>query len=168
MSAATSFTWHGSVSEPARRPSIDDLGGDSMIDHARKPPAKDGTMPYADQLNERARAIRGANATCPAAIVYVRFNAGAPLVDDVQCVDSELVIDDFTVTDNAAGDTTIEWDTYKLPPMMRATVSVAEDVEIDRARVYTVAGSTASKSAVRVKTKLGAVGTDSAVVVTIY
>lgn len=169
MTASPTFTWHGTPSEPARRPSLAELGGDAMEDDVTDPPEYDGTMLYAAQMNERGRAIRGANATCPSAVLYIRFNAGAPLVDDVITVDDALATGDFVLTDNGDGDTTIEWLTYKLPPLsVRPAVSLSEDVEIDRVRAYTVAASAADKTAVRVKTKLGATGTNCAVVVTIY
>ncbi len=168
MSAATTFTWIGSLEAPARRPSLDDIGGDSLEERAPYPP-KDGTKPYADQLNERARQIRGAAATIPAAVVYVRFNAGAPIVDDVITVDSNLTTSDFDVIDNGAGDTTIEWRTYLLPPMsVRPLLTLSDDVEIDRFRVFTDTPSGADMTAIRVVTKLITVATDCAFTVAIF
>lgn len=166
MSASTTYTFEGTAENPARRPSLDDIGGDELEEHPQFPPNKSGKMPYADQLNERARQIRGAAGTGAFCTLHVRFAAGAPTIESVQARNSALSAGDFTLTDNADGDTTIEWLSYKLPPLVLAKLSLYQDVEIDRQRVYsTTSSSPSTKTAVRVKTKLGATPTDCAFVV---
>jgi hypothetical protein len=160
MSAATSFTYDAN---PPARPSLDDLGGDDFEDDPGAPPPKDGRMPYADEYCESKRNLAGVNRVIHTAIVHVVFTGGTPSIANVRGMRSTLLPTDFTPTDNGAGDTTITWASSLLPASsVPPTVSLTDDVEIDRARAFLVTGG------VRVKTKLGTTGTDCAFVLLIH
>jgi hypothetical protein len=158
MTAPAEYTY---ATTTPRRPSLDDLGGAGFENHPTHPPDR-RTMPNAEEANQKAQNLAGLNRVCPLAVLYVTFAAGAPVLTTVRAMREGVLTSSFTLTDNAAGDTSITWAASLLPGLtFPPTVSVADDVEIDRVRAYVVAGG------VRVKTKLGATGTDAAFVVTL-
>lgn len=112
MSAPATLTWD---IDPPRRPSIGDVGGATLQDHASKPPSK-ATMPYADQLNQWAKQIERLAACIPAAIFTVHFTGGVPAIKLFTAMRTTAVIGDFTVTDNGDGDTSITWPANTFPP----------------------------------------------------
>lgn len=150
---------------PPRRPGADDFNGMAKTNAVDRPDPR--TQPNAEEWNTKGHCLVAYGGVVPVAILTVRFNAGAPLIDKVACANPALLAGDFTVTDNAAGDTSISWLATKLPTAVAdAEASVTEDVEIDRVRAY--ATTVGGNPGVRVKTKLGAVGTDARFVVKIY
>jgi len=159
LGASTTFTFD--LATP-RRPSLEDLGGDDYEDDPEFPPDKT-TMPNADEHNERARNQTGINRVLYVALLHVTFSGGNPSIANVRGMRTALVSGDFVVTDNAAGDTSITWASSVLPASpVPPTVSLAQDVEIDRVRAYLITNG------VRVKTKLGATGTDCGFVLLIH
>ena len=159
MTAAETYTYDD---VPPRRPSLDDLGGSDYENDPYNPPDR-RTMPNAEAMNEQARNLAGLNRVCPVAVIHVTFTVGVPAILSVSGARSAISASDFTVTDNGTGDTSITWATSVLPAStMPPVVSIAEDIEIDRARAYIVTGG------VRVKTKLGATATNCAFIVVVY
>jgi hypothetical protein len=103
----------------------------------------------------------------PLARLFVTFSAGTPSITTLHTPSEVLVIGDFTVTDNAAGDTTISWVVTKMPVRSGGPkVSQIDDTDIDKLRAFYTTDS--GNPAVRVKSLLGGVGTDANFVVEIY
>ena len=105
MAAASTLTFDIT---PPRRPSLDDIGGATLVDDAARPPHK-ATMPYADQLNQCQLQIERLAAMTEVLTLTVTFAAGVPSVSQFTASRTTVVIGDFTVTDNGTGDTTITW-----------------------------------------------------------
>jgi hypothetical protein len=146
-----------------RRPTVDDLGGAEFEDD----PVAIPVPPYelgAAAENQQERVLAGLAQTAFMLVVSVEFSAGAPVLAGFSTTSTRLTTESFTLTDNAAGDTLIEWPAGTLPPRTVGPVlSLNEDEEIDRTRAF-MAGD---GNGVRVITKLGATGTDCAFTVCI-
>lgn len=144
-----------------RRPTIDDLGGGAKQNATAAPdPVRQAT---AEDFNQTTRQIAAIGRVIPLATVFVTISGGTPSVSGVLAPGSAVLAGSFTLTDNGAGDTTISWPASLLPTRsVGARAFQTDDTEIDRIRaVYGVASVPAANSpAVRVKTKLGATGTD--------
>jgi hypothetical protein len=144
-----------------RRPTIDDLGGGAKQNATSVPdPVRQAT---AEDFNQTTKQIAAMGRVIPLATVFVTISAGVPTVSGVLAPGSSVSTGSFTLTDNGAGDTTISWAATLLPTRsVGAKAFQTDDVEIDRIRaVYgTASVPTANSPAVRVKTKLAAVGTD--------
>jgi hypothetical protein len=160
MAAPAQLTWDIT---PPRRPSLGDVGGATLQDHASKPPDK-ATMPYPDQLNQWAKQIERLAACSPVAVISVQFTAGVPSVELFTAMRTTLTIGDFTVDDNGNGDTTITWPANTFPPpVARPSVTVNEFHPFLTPTVANVANG------VRVKTYDNAgVATDVNFTVTVY
>ena len=144
MVAPDTLTWD---IDPPRRPSLDDVGGATLQDHASKPPDK-ATMPYADQLNQWAEQIERLAAMIEGVGLSVTFAAGTPSVSQFVAMRTTTVIGDFTVDDNGTGDTTITWPANTFPPsVLGPIVSINSDSDALAPRAFLVANG------VRVKTK---------------
>lgn len=151
------------VSVPPRRPSLDDLGGATLIDSSDYPPDTE-TMPYAGELNQWQHVQAGLARVAPAALVEIRFSGGTPSVFRVLALGSEVGTGDFALTDNGNGDTTVTVASGLLPTLaLRGSAAQTDDTEIDRIRCITV-----SALSWRVKTKLGATGTDADFVLSLW
>ena len=97
------------------RPSVDDLGGDAMIDDANEPPG--AGEPQAATWNNFVRVHAGRERTGESVRVTINFDGGgAPFVESAVGMRTTLVPTDFSLTDNGVGDTTIEWAVTLLPP----------------------------------------------------
>ncbi len=163
MTVSNTLTWD---EDPPRRPGLSDITGGTKEDDPSSPPDPI-TMPTASEHNQSAAQIAALGVVAPLARLYVTFSGGTPSIANVLAPGTNVVAGDFTVVDNAAGDTTIHWASSVLPPVSGGpSVSVAGDTEIDRARAYYTTVS--SNQAVRVKTKLSSTGTDANFVVDIY
>jgi hypothetical protein len=99
----------------AHRPSLDDLGGDQKLEDTGAPPLAGD--PRACEWNNFSRLHAAFARMLPAARVTVNFAAGAPFVETLLSMGTELAATDFTVTDNGTGDTTLTWAVGKLPSM---------------------------------------------------
>lgn len=153
---------------PPHRADLTELGGGAKENDAiHKPdPVR---MPTAEDFNQLSKQMAAVNRVMPLAIVWVRITAGTPAIFAVQAPGSGVVVGDFTPIDNGAGDTTIWWTTGtggKLPGAIGVKASLTEDVEIDRVRA--ILTTNGSNPAARVKTKLGATGTDCNFCLEIY
>lgn len=143
---------------PPRLPVLDDLHGGELENVPGKTPGPDHPNAYAMNQSDRL-VIAHANVT-PSVKLYVTFPGSVPTISRIDSTRSDLSAGDFTLTDNGAGDTSITHTGGKLPARRwPATVAQVDDTEIDRIRGVPITNG------VRVKTKLGTVGTDAAVVV---
>jgi hypothetical protein len=139
---------------PPRRPGIGDVGGGAKEDDVEFPPDP-VTMPTAADANQMALQIVGLWAVSAAAIVHVTFSGSTPSIAGVFSPRTGLVAADFALTDNGLGDTSVVHAGGKLPPATFPAFALqVDDVEIDRVRAVPVTNGA------RVKTKLGATGTD--------
>ncbi|MGN6107660.1 MAG: hypothetical protein ACTHU0_21300 [Kofleriaceae bacterium] len=98
-----------------RRPSIANVGGAALTEKPPNPP-QDGTMLYADMCNGWQHLLRGLGAVTATLKLEVRFSAGTPAVHALLATKDGLEVDDFVVTDNGTGDTTITWPADAIPP----------------------------------------------------
>jgi hypothetical protein len=144
-----------------RRPTIDDLGGGAKQNATSPPdPVRQAT---AEDFNQATKQIAAVGRVIPLATVFVTISAGVPTVSGVLAPGSSVTTGSFTLTDNGAGDTTISWAASLLPTRsVGAKAFQTDDTEIDRIRAFygTASVPVANSPAVRVKTKLGATGTD--------
>ena len=145
---------------PWHRPGIDDLGGGAHKNLTK--PRDPRTVPDADTFNQTVRQIVAMASLAPSVRIQVEFTAGTPAITQLAALNSGLLIGDFTVTDNGAGDTSLTLVSMTGEQLRPCELTIAEDVEIDRLRVVPIANGW------RVKTKLGAVGTDAAFVLAVH
>lgn len=111
MPSSNTPTWKQT---PPKRPSINDVGGGQK---ANGTPAPDPVRHLtAEDVNQTAQQLVALGATVPVALVCIAFSGGAPYVASVVCVRDDVSSSDFTLTDLAAGDTKIAYDTTKFPP----------------------------------------------------
>lgn len=114
MAAAETNTWD---IDPARRPSLADVGSAILIDEAGKEPPQDGTHLYANMANQWQHQLAAMGAMIPSVRLTVDFSAGAPFIVTMMTPSTTLVSGDFSFTDHAVGDVTISWASGKLPTM---------------------------------------------------
>jgi hypothetical protein len=143
---------------PPRRPSLDDVGGGQKVNATTPPdPVAQAT---AEDFNQISKQVVAHGALVPLARLFVTFSAGVPSITGMQSPSADLVVGDFTVTDNATGDTTISWIESSLPQRAAGPiVSQIDDVDIDKMRAFNTTAS--GNPAVRVKSFLGGAGTDA-------
>jgi hypothetical protein len=160
MSAPSFNTWEGGTGDDGpelpRRPSTDDLGGDTKQDNAKYPPddVEHFTAAGWNQLVKQSAAL--ARVT-PACVLEVRFSGSAPYVARCSAASSNVSLTTFTPTDNGTGDTTIEWPADTFPPAVLSPsgLTLLVTTSADRAGdLEEVANG------VRVRTKAGGVATD--------
>ena len=111
MAAAETLTWD--LATP-RRPSLDDVGGAGLIDHATRPPIA-VRMITADAGNQWQEQIQRLAGMVPVASFSVRFSAGTPSIYKFVAMPTAPITGTFTVTDNGPGDTTISWPAGTFP-----------------------------------------------------
>ena len=151
-----------------RRPGLDDFNGAAKQNAYDKPVSDPVRMPSAEEYNTLCKLAVALGKVVPIASVYVTFPGGDPTITGVVGAGSSVTLGTFTPTDNGAGNTTIAWSTAALPVSTTPpSLTLVEDVEIDRARAWRTYPS-AGVSAVQVKTKLGATGTDCAFKIDIF
>ncbi len=95
------------------RPSLDDVGGDSIEDFPGQPTDPRYWVTDKDE-NQRNQLLHGMAKVTPATIISVRFSGGAPFIykhSQVRTSDATL-----TPADNGVGDTTITWAANSFPP----------------------------------------------------
>lgn len=159
MAAEETCTWD--LPAP-RRATLEDLGGADYEDDPDFAPDP-VTMPNAREWNQKAEQLAAINRVIPLAIIIVTFSGGTPAITGVFAPGVNVTTSDFLPTDNAAGDTTIDWAVGVLPNGTHAEAHLIADVEIDRVRAFMP-----DATSVTVKTKLGATGTDCNFAVHIY
>jgi hypothetical protein len=140
-----------------RIPSVDDLGGAEFKNDLIEPPDP-GEFPMAEDENQQELVLAALARVATMLNVSVAFVGGNPQISGFETVGTQLVSSGITLTDNGPGDTTISWAANLLPPReCGPSLTLNEDVEIDRARAFVI-----SATSIRVKTKLGSTGTDCA------
>lgn len=162
--AADYFTYDGNGgSVTPHRPGVDHLGGASLEDDDVHPPDPE-TMPHADAWNQMVNLLVGLTKVTGAFVLSIRFSGGDPVVEAFSAVGTSVTSGDLTITDNGDGDTSIEWpaETFPQPVCRPQGLTVNDDVEIDRMRAIPITNG------VRVKTKLGATGTDADFSLTVF
>jgi hypothetical protein len=140
---------------PPRRPGIDDVGGGQKIEDPEG--AADPQLdPTAADFNQTAKQLVALRKVTPAFVVEVLFPGGVPTINNFVCTSGVLLASAVTPNDLGNGNTSLTWAANTFPPAtVRAhSLTLVEDVEIDRARAFPIANG------VQVKTKLGATGTD--------
>jgi hypothetical protein len=143
--------------DPPRRPGIDDLGGATKTNDVAHLP--DPGDPAAEEYNQICKQVVGLSKVAFRLIVHVTFPSGTPTLSLFSSPGNLVEAGDISFTDHAAGDTSVLLDAEAFPEsLFPPLLTLAEDVEIDRARVFSVSGG------YRVKTKLGGSGTDCAFV----
>ena len=144
------------------RPTIAELGGGAFQDDPRFPPDPT-TQPSAGMFNQATKQIIALAGMTPSLKIQVEFVAGVPKITQMVALGTRITASNFIslggqVIDNGDGDTTILCPVSLIPPQLTrpSGLTIVEDVEIDRARIVVVAGGW------RIKTKLGATGTNAA------
>ncbi len=116
MPAAEFTTWNGDPDndEAPRRPSTDDLGGDQKEDDAEFPPddVEHFTAAGWNQIVQQIAAMARVAAACK---VELRFDSGDPYIARATAPSDNVSADTFTVTDEGAGVTLIEWPAETFP-----------------------------------------------------
>jgi hypothetical protein len=103
------------VSINPHRPSLDQLGGNQKQGVDNYPASSD--EPHQDEWNRFAELIQLASSIIPCLKLTIGFVGGVPQIDNFWCSNSSVVIGDIILTDNADGDTDIEWPANKLPTL---------------------------------------------------
>lgn len=140
---------------PARRPSLDDVGGGGLEDDQQYPPDP-RTMPYAAAMNQGQRQIEALNRTASVIGCSIRFAAGAPFVFGQTSLTDGVLMSDFTITDHGVGDTSIQWVTAQFaPPLLDPSVSITGSVPGMASIEYIVIDGTHASVRVRTYDKTG-------------
>jgi len=154
---------------PPHRAALVELGGAGKENSTDFPPNA-VKHPTAQEFNQYAKQIAAFNRMTPLARLFIRIAGGVPSVLAVQAAGSTIATTDFTVVDNAAGDTTVWWTTGtggKLPAALGVGgLTITEDIAITEQRA--ILTSVSGNPAVRVVTKAGGVATDASYTVEIY
>lgn len=162
MAAEATRTWD---IDPARRPSLDDVGGAQLVDKAGKEPPQDGTHPYANMLNQGQHQQHAAALMIPSVRLTIDFSAGAPFVLTMMSPSTTLLSSDFTLTDNATGDTTITWTAGKLPTMQCDPIG---SVNADTTSACSFTARRVTATSIRVRVLVAGALSDSRFTVEIY
>jgi hypothetical protein len=108
-------TWD--VEGAARRPGLTDCGNAALVNHATKPPPKNGTFPEAGWLNQLQRLAAAMGKMVANAKLTIDFDGGSPEIVTIQTPGDNLTALSFDVIDDGDGITTIEWEEGVLPPV---------------------------------------------------
>lgn len=116
MATPTYFTFKGDpgTSVAPFRPGLTHLGGGAKQNESGAPPDP-VTMPTAEDENQHEWLLEGLARMIPACSVSVEFTGGAPAITKLIAMSDDVVIATLTVTDNAAGDTSITWPAGTFP-----------------------------------------------------
>lgn len=159
MASSNTLTWD---QNPPRRPSLSDLGGGAKENSVVHPPDP-VTMLTAEDVNQEEKQLEGLGRVTYLARVLVTFSGGAPSIANVQAPGSAVTTGSFMLVDEGAGVTLVKWTTGSggaLPTAVGVIAHQIDDVEIDRGP-RAILTSDGGQPAARVKTKLGATGTDA-------
>jgi len=129
------------------RPGVNDVGGaEKENDQQDLPDPR--TMLDARDWNELSKLTVAHGQVVAFARIYVKFSGGTPSIFAFLSVNTELLIGDFTVTDNGAGDTTIACPATKLPqPTFTGGPYIQQDGD------FRGIAFVASATSIRVKTR---------------
>jgi len=109
---------------PARRPTVQDLGGAQKIDGSPKGDAV--TMIIAKDANEWGLVGAGVATVCPFLILAIGQTAGTYSISTMRTAGFTRVVGDVTVTKNGTGDVTYSWTAGKFPGVVTASVSLQD------------------------------------------
>lgn len=164
-SIPTASTFEDTVSH---RPELDaDLGG-AIFENEADAAATDGTEPCAEIFNQVVKQVAAFGGVVHTAVWVIDFSGGAPFIDRMLCANKTLEVADFTVVDNATGDTSIRWSTDSLPIATTPTSSLNEDGASYTHSAVIETGLSAGTSGVRVRTRSGGTLTNLRVTVVLY
>jgi hypothetical protein len=105
----------GGTSLP-RRPSTDDLGGDTKLDESPEPP-DDITMPTAAGHNQIVKVTAAVAKTAASCKLEIDFSGSTPFVAAAAGMGSTIIPSTFGIpTDNGVGDTSVTWPANTFPP----------------------------------------------------
>lgn len=138
MAAAETLTWD---IVPARRPSLEDVGGAACLDDTSKPPPRDGTHLYANLVNQLQRQVQALAKMVPSARLTI---SSGLFVDNLITASGIPVIANFTVASGGAGIVNISWPAGLLPAVAgQPTVTPADSIagQLTCQAVYTGATS---------------------------
>jgi hypothetical protein len=162
--ASNTLTWDQTT---PHRPALDELGGGTKENDPAFPPDPI-KHPRAEEYNQFSKQFAGYGRIAPLARLHVQISGGVPTIIAAQAPGANVDIGDFTVVDNAAGDTTIWWTTGSGGTLPATTgypeASVATDDDTTITAVYT---TVSGHPAVHVRTRTAGTLTDANFVVTI-
>jgi len=111
-----------------RRPSLEDVGGATLVDDDEDPPDPE-TMPYAAQLNQLQMQASAQGKVCDFIAFSVQFSGGTPSIAAVTAPGTDIVIGTLSPTDFGVGNTRITWPANTFPPpLLKPTGTINEDV----------------------------------------
>jgi hypothetical protein len=111
--------------DPPRRPGIDDLGGGEKENATNPPNPRTGLD--ARDWNQLSKQLAAIALVVPQLRVWVRFNAGVPVIDSFAAWSGNITTPDLVPVDNGTGDTTIQIDTDLLANQMgKASAAITE------------------------------------------
>lgn len=145
---------------PWHRPGIDELGGFGMRDVTK--PRDPRSVPSALTFAQLTQQIVGGAKGIPSVRLQIEFVAGSPVITQFQALSTLVRASDFRIQRNGPGDISIFLAVWQGESLLPHELTIAEDVEIDRRRIFPIVGGW------RVKTKLGAAGVDAAFVVALH
>ncbi len=100
----------------ARRPSADDTGASLVLVDDTEDAPDPNTMPSAAPWNTMTALAAAFGGIVPHTVVSVHIAAGAPAILLVASVRAGVVAGTFTVSDVAAGNTSVTWAAGTFPP----------------------------------------------------
>jgi hypothetical protein len=99
-----------------RRPTLDDVDNAAFVNDPSFTPTP-GVHPRAESYNQLSKLAVSAHQVVPVAKIWIRFNAGAPIVDQQAALRTNVVA--YTLTDLGVGITRIAWPAGTFPAALR-------------------------------------------------
>lgn len=121
MSLPDFCTWDGGTTdegtEPPRRPSAEDCGGDEKLDDEEFPP-DEKVHPTSQGWNQKVKQTVALSRMSASGKLEVDFSGGAPFVAAAAGCAAAVAPGTFTPNDNGTGDTSITWPADTFPPFI--------------------------------------------------
>lgn len=160
MAAETTYTFDRLDADGgAMRPSLENIGGADLVDDETFGAiTRDGSEPYSDQLNQRARQIVGCAKMIASVSMTIDWVVGVPTIVALKAPGTAIVVGDFAVAvaGGGTGDFTITWTTTKLPPVsIDPTVTPNALSNTTAVATQTVGSPSATQTRLRVQTYTG-------------
>ena len=147
---------------PIRPGEADIIDGEKTNKTVAVPP----NMPSAQEFMQMARQIVALAGMAPVAILSIEFTAGAPVIANFKSMRQDLLVGDFTLADNGAGDTSITWAAGKFPARIAkpvASLNIEGSAADHHISAYNITNG------VRIRTNLGAgTGADDPFTVAVF
>lgn len=136
---------------PPRRPGLDDVGGGAKENATNPPDPRRGLT--AEDWNQVSQQIVRMGQVLPQLRIWVRFAAGAPVLDSFAAWSNNITSPDITFTDMGAGDTKVIINSNKLAPQMgKPSAAITESGGGLARHPEVVASIVAATTVFRVKT----------------